>query len=56
VPAGAVGVAGGFTGVYPRPSPGGWRLLGRTDAALWDLDRTPPALLPPGTRVRFRPR
>jgi len=55
VPAGAVGIAGEFTGVYPRPSPGGWRLLGRTDAALWDLGRTPPALLVPGTRVRFRP-
>jgi KipI family sensor histidine kinase inhibitor len=54
VPAGSVGIAGEFTGVYPRESPGGWRLLGRTDAALWDLDRTPPALLVPGTRVRFR--
>lgn len=54
VPAGSVAVAGEFTGVYPRPSPGGWRLLGRTDAALWDLDRAPPALLVPGTRVRFR--
>ena len=53
VPAGAVGIAGEFTGVYPRASPGGWRLLGRTDAALWDLTRTPPALLVPGTRVRF---
>jgi KipI family sensor histidine kinase inhibitor len=55
VPAGAVGVAGEFTGVYPRPSPGGWRLLGRTDAPLWDTAREPPALLTPGTRVRFRP-
>lgn len=55
VPAGAVGIAGEFTGVYPRPSPGGWRLLGHTDARLWDLARTPPALLTPGTRVRFRP-
>jgi KipI family sensor histidine kinase inhibitor len=55
VPAGSVGIAGEFTGVYPRPSPGGWRLLGHTDAALWDLNRTPPALLTPGTRVRFRP-
>jgi KipI family sensor histidine kinase inhibitor len=55
VAAGSVAIAGEFTGVYPRPSPGGWRLLGRTDAALWDLDRTPPALLVPGTRVRFRP-
>jgi KipI family sensor histidine kinase inhibitor len=54
VPAGAVGIAGEFTGVYPRPSPGGWRLLGRTDAALWDLGADPPALLPPGTLVRFR--
>jgi 5-oxoprolinase (ATP-hydrolysing) subunit B len=55
VPAGSVGIAGEFTGVYPQPSPGGWRLLGRTEAALWDLQRTPPALLTPGTRVRFRP-
>lgn len=55
VPAGSVGVAGEFSGVYPRESPGGWRLLGRTDAQLWDLARTPPALLAPGTRVRFRP-
>ena len=55
VPAGSVAIAGEFTGVYPRPSPGGWRLLGTTDAELWDLERTPPALLPPGTRVRFAP-
>jgi KipI family sensor histidine kinase inhibitor len=56
VPAGAVGIAGEFTGVYPRESPGGWRLLGRTDAVLWDLDRDPPALLVPGARVRFHAR
>lgn len=56
VPAGSVAIAGEFTGVYPRESPGGWRLLGRTDAVLWDLERTPPALLTPGTRVRFRAR
>jgi KipI family sensor histidine kinase inhibitor len=55
VPAGSVGIAGEFSGVYPRESPGGWRLLGRTDAPLWDVARTPPALLAPGTRVRFRP-
>jgi KipI family sensor histidine kinase inhibitor len=55
VPAGSVGIAGEFTGVYPRESPGGWRLLGRTNASLWDLERKPPALLAPGTRVRFRP-
>lgn len=55
VPAGSVGIAGEFTGVYPRSSPGGWRLLGRTDVQLWDLGRTPPALLTPGARVRFVP-
>lgn len=53
VPAGSVAIAGEFTGVYPRPSPGGWRLLGHTDAALWDVTRDPPALLGPGTPVRF---
>ncbi|RFU20394.1 5-oxoprolinase subunit PxpB [Geodermatophilus marinus] len=53
VPAGAVGLAGPFTGVYPRASPGGWQLLGRTDVAVFDLTRDPPALLRPGVRVRF---
>jgi KipI family sensor histidine kinase inhibitor len=53
VPAGSVGLADQFTGVYPRQMPGGWQLVGRTDALLWDLDREPPALLAPGTRVRF---
>lgn len=53
VPAGAVALAGAFTGVYPRESPGGWQLIGRTDAVMWDIDREPPALLSPGTRVRF---
>ncbi len=53
VPAGSVGLAGEYTGVYPTSSPGGWRLVGRTDAALWDADRDEPALLTPGTRVRF---
>jgi 5-oxoprolinase (ATP-hydrolysing) subunit B len=53
VPAGAVGIAGEYTAAYPRPSPGGWRLIGRTDAALWDLGRPDPALLTPGSRVRF---
>ena len=52
---GSVGIAGEYAGVYPRRSPGGWHLLGRTDAALWDPDRDPPALLAPGTRVRFLP-
>ena len=53
VPAGSVGLAGEFSGAYPRESPGGWQLIGRTDASLWDVDRDPPALLLPGTRVRF---
>ena len=48
VPAGSVGLAGEFSGVYPRESPGGWQLIGRTDAVLWDVDRDPPALLIPG--------
>ncbi len=56
VPAGSVAIAAEFAGVYPRESPGGWHLLGHTDATLWDDARTPPALLPPGTPVRFRPR
>ncbi|MFD3443512.1 allophanate hydrolase subunit 1 [Microbacteriaceae bacterium 4G12] len=54
VPAGAVGLAGEFSGVYPRPSPGGWQLIGRTDAVLWDPDAEPAALLVPGVSVRFR--
>jgi KipI family sensor histidine kinase inhibitor len=53
VPAGAVGVAGEYTAAYPTASPGGWRLVGRTDAELWDADREEPALLTPGTQVRF---
>lgn len=53
VPAGAVGLADTFSGVYPRSSPGGWQLIGRTRAAVWDADRDPPALLRPGTWVRF---
>jgi KipI family sensor histidine kinase inhibitor len=56
VPAGAVAIAGEFTAVYPRASPGGWHLLGHTDAVVWDSERDPPALLAPGTRVRFVPR
>jgi KipI family sensor histidine kinase inhibitor len=53
VPAGSVGLAGPYTGVYPRSSPGGWQLIARTDAVLWDPAREPAALLSPGTRVRF---
>ena len=54
VPAGAVALAGEFCGIYPRASPGGWQLIGSTDAPLWRLDRDPPALLLPGGTVRFR--
>ncbi|MDJ1114378.1 urea amidolyase family protein [Microbacterium dauci] len=55
VPAGAVGVAGEFTGAYPRETPGGWRLLGTTPAQLFDPARSRAALLHPGERVRFVP-
>ncbi|WP_035845295.1 5-oxoprolinase subunit PxpB [Kitasatospora azatica] len=55
VPAGSVAVAGPYTGVYPRSSPGGWQLLGRTELRLWDSAREPAALLAPGVRVRFVP-
>jgi len=57
VPAGSVALAGEFSGVYPRESPGGWQLIGRTSndtAELWDVDRDPPALLRPGMWVQFR--
>jgi KipI family sensor histidine kinase inhibitor len=54
VPAGTVAVAAGLAAVYPSTSPGGWRLLGRTSAVMWDPRREPPALLAPGMRVRFR--
>lgn len=53
VPAGAVALAGPFSGVYPRESPGGWQLIGTTDAVMWDVHRDPPALLTPGAVVRF---
>ncbi|MEU4744018.1 allophanate hydrolase subunit 1 [Actinosynnema sp. NPDC023658] len=53
VPAGSVGVAGEYTAAYPRATPGGWRLIGRTDAPLFDPRRADPALLTPGDRVRF---
>lgn len=55
VPAGSVALAGPYSGVYPRESPGGWQLLGRTDAPVWDVTRERPALLLPGDEVRFTP-
>jgi KipI family sensor histidine kinase inhibitor len=54
VPAGSVALAGDYSGIYPRSSPGGWQLIGRTSAVLWDLAQDPPALLTPGTIVTFR--
>ncbi len=54
VPAGAVAVADHFSAVYPRVSPGGWHLLGRTTVPMFDEEQSPPALLSAGTRVRFR--
>ena len=53
VPTGSVALAGGFSAVYPRESPGGWQLIGSTDAQLWDVDRQPPALISAGAWVRF---
>ena len=55
VPAGSVGVVDGQTGVYPFASPGGWRLIGSTDAVMFDPDRSEPALIRAGDRVRFVP-
>ncbi len=56
VPAGSVALAGTWCGVYPVASPGGWQIIGHTDAELWDPRREEPALLAPGTRVRFASR
>ncbi|MEU5265308.1 allophanate hydrolase subunit 1 [Amycolatopsis sp. NPDC021455] len=53
IPPGSVAIAGEYSAVYPSASPGGWRLLGRTDVPVWDVERDPPNLLPPGTKVRF---
>jgi KipI family sensor histidine kinase inhibitor len=55
VPAGSVAIAGAQTAIYPTSTPGGWRLIGRTDVRPWDATRDPPALILPGDRVRFVP-
>ena len=55
VPSGSVAIANEYSAVYPAATPGGWHLLGRTTACLWDDEREPPALLVPGTTVTFRP-
>lgn len=54
VPAGSIGIGGAQTGIYPRKSPGGWNLIGRTPLRLFDVERDPPTLLQAGDRVRFR--
>jgi KipI family sensor histidine kinase inhibitor len=56
VPAGSVAIGGEFSGIYPRATPGGWRLIGRTETELFSVDRDPPSRLAPGDRVRFVPR
>lgn len=53
VPPGAVALADRFTGIYPRTSPGGWRIIGHTDLPVWDLERDPPTVLTPGSRIHF---
>ena len=56
VPAGSVAIAAQYSAVYPRSSPGGWHLIGRTDHVMFDVDRTPASTLRPGATVRFVPR
>lgn len=53
IPAGSIALGGEYTGIYPRTSPGGWQVIGHTDAVLWDPTRDPAALLAAGDRVRF---
>ncbi|AOA57295.1 5-oxoprolinase subunit B/C family protein [Acinetobacter larvae] len=53
IPAGALGLAGQYSGIYPKDSPGGWQLIGSTTTAMWDLSRSKPALLTPGMSVIF---
>ncbi|MCW7762218.1 5-oxoprolinase/urea amidolyase family protein [Photorhabdus luminescens] len=54
IPAGSVGLAGEFSGIYPQASPGGWQIIGTTPERMWDLSRSPSSLLQPGFRVRFK--
>ncbi|MEU4320750.1 allophanate hydrolase subunit 1 [Nocardia fluminea] len=53
IPAGAVALAGGYSAVYPRGTPGGWQLIGTTDLRMWAVDRDPPALVRAGSAIRF---
>ncbi|MEV6656681.1 5-oxoprolinase subunit B family protein [Nocardia fluminea] len=53
IPAGAVALAGGYSAVYPRGTPGGWQLIGSTDLRMWAVDRDPPALVRAGSAIKF---
>ncbi len=53
IPAGSLAIGGAYTGIYPAAGPGGWNLIGRVEAKLFDAHREPPALLMPGDQVRF---
>lgn len=53
IAAGSVGLAGSYSGVYPKDSPGGWQIIGHTDTVLWSVDRDPPALFRAGCLVTF---
>ncbi|HLW15896.1 MAG TPA: carboxyltransferase domain-containing protein, partial [Actinomycetota bacterium] len=55
VPPGSVAIAERYTGIYPDATPGGWRLIGRTELALFDETSEPPSLMQPGDVVRFVP-
>ncbi|MBS4178956.1 5-oxoprolinase subunit PxpB [Lederbergia citrea] len=55
IPGGAVGIAGGQTGIYPLTSPGGWQIIGRTPLQLFDVNANPPTLILPGDQIRFVP-
>lgn len=54
IPAGSVALAGQYSAVYPKVSPGGWQLIGNTDSVMWDIDRIQPSLIAPGDFVRFK--
>lgn len=56
VAAGSVAIGGAYCGIYPAAGPGGWQLVGRAEAVLFDFTRAAPALLRPGDRVRFVPK
>jgi KipI family sensor histidine kinase inhibitor len=53
IPSGSLGLAGKYSGIYPKDSPGGWQLIGSTTEKMWDLERKNPALLLPGMTVHF---